>query len=73
MAKDRETLNERYMRFSYTNVDGGVRLGHTFWYQFDFDMKDDGLSPDDFYFTGEDHDMVMRWRDNDSPYVDHNP
>ena len=74
MAERRETLNDRYIRFSYRNITGWVALQRfPGWYQDSFEMEADGLEDSDFAIRNENGKPVMRWQDNDSIYVDRKP
>lgn len=76
MSQKRETLNERYMRFSYTNITGAIQqLGFPGWYRLEDEMKEDGINPDDLVVTSQTGytNPVLQWDDNRSIYVDHKP
>lgn len=76
MAKDRETLNDRYMVKPYRPTPDMVAwVGFPGWYVLLEKMKEDGIDSDDIGTTSEDGytNPVLQWNDNRSIYVDHKP
>ena len=70
----RETLNDRYMVKSYRPTPDMVAwVGFTDWYRLEDKMEEDGIVSEDLYTEEQNGKPVLRWQDNDSPYVDHNP